>query len=194
MLAAVGLLGALVGVLGWGGFNWAMEATNAPEFCISCHVMRDTVYPEYKRSVHYSNPSGVRAVCADCHVPRDWTHKVLRKVAATREVYHWLLGSIDTAEKFEAKRHTLARREWDRMRANDSRECRNCHSYDAMDFHRQTAKASRAMTDAAKAGKTCIDCHKGIAHAFPDVDAGHRKTFAALAAGAATPPAPGAGA
>lgn len=190
MLAVVGLLGAVVGVLGWGGFNWAMEATNAPEFCISCHAMRDTVYPEYKRSVHYSNPSGVRAVCADCHVPRDWTHKVLRKVAATREVYHWLLGSIDTAEKFEAKRHTLARREWDRMRASDSRECRNCHSYDAMDFHRQTAKASRAMTDAAKAGKTCIDCHKGIAHAFPDVDAGHRSTFAALTA-AAAPPAPG---
>lgn len=191
MLATAGLLGALVGVLGWGGFNWAMEATNAPEFCISCHEMRDNVYPEYQRSAHYSNPSGVRAVCADCHVPRDWTHKALRKIAATKEIYHWLAGSIDTAEKFEAKRHTLARREWERMRASDSRECRNCHSYGAMDFHRQTAKASRAMADAAKAGKTCIDCHKGIAHTLPDVDAGHRKTFAALTAAAATPPTPG---
>ena len=187
MLAVAGLLGAVVGVLGWGGFNWAMEATNATGFCISCHEMRDNVYPEYQRSTHYANPSGVRAACADCHVPRDWTHKVMRKIAATKEVYHWLAGSIDTAEKFEEKRHTLARREWDRMRASDSRECRNCHSYDAMDFHRQTAKASRAMTDAAKTGKTCIDCHKGIAHAFPDVDAGHRKTFAALTAAAQTP-------
>ena len=183
MAAAVG--GILAGVIGWGGFNTVMEATNRTGFCISCHEMRDTVYAEYTRSLHYRNGSGVRAECADCHVPRDWTHKVARKLAATNELYHWLAGSIDTREKFEAKRHELARHEWDRMRATDSRECRNCHSFEAMDPHRQSAKAAKAMAEAARAGRTCIDCHKGIAHAFPDVTAGHRRAFAELSAEAA---------
>ncbi|AWJ83874.1 cytochrome C [Azospirillum sp. TSH58] len=179
-LALAGLVGVVVGVVGWGGFNTAMEATNSMEFCISCHEMRDTVYVEYKTSPHYQNASGVRATCADCHVPRDWTHKVIRKVQASGELYHWLIGSIDSKEKFAAKRHTLARREWDRMRATDSQECRNCHSFGAMDFHKQTPKAASAMEGAEKAGKTCIDCHKGIAHRFPDVTAGHRQILAGL--------------
>jgi trimethylamine-N-oxide reductase cytochrome c-type subunit TorC len=126
----------------------------------------------------------VRAICSDCHVPRDWTHKVIRKIQATGELYHWALGSIDTREKFEAKRHQLARHEWERMRASDSRECRNCHTYQAMDFHRQSAKAAAAMTGAMKTGKTCIDCHKGIAHQMPDIAAEHRTAFASLAASA----------
>ncbi len=183
-LAPVLLLGAMIGVVGWGGFNTALEATNSLGFCVSCHEMRDNVYQEYKKTIHYQNPSGVRAICSDCHVPRDWTHKVVRKIRATNELYHWALGSIDTREKFEAKRHELARHEWERMRANDSRECRNCHAYEAMDFHRQNARAAAAMTSAAKAGKTCIDCHKGIAHQLPDIAAEHRKAFAQLAASA----------
>jgi len=163
------LVGAIAGVIGWGGFNTVMEATNTMSFCVSCHEMRDNVYQEYQKSIHYQNRSGVRATCPDCHVPRDWTHKVIRKIQASNELYHWALGSIDTRQKFEAKRHQLARHEWERMRANDSRECRNCHSYQAMDFHRQTAKAASAMTGAMKTGKTCIDCHKGIAHRLPDM-------------------------
>jgi trimethylamine-N-oxide reductase (cytochrome c), cytochrome c-type subunit TorC len=175
ILALGGVLGAIFGVVAWGGFNRALEATNDMGFCISCHEMRDNVYQEYRQTAHYQNPSGVRATCPDCHVPRDWGHKLLRKAAATKELYHWLAGSVDTAEKFEAKRHQLAKNEWARMRASDSRECRNCHAYEAMSFHKQSAKAARAMTDAAKTGKTCIDCHKGIAHKFPDVAADHRR-------------------
>lgn len=185
-LAVVGLLGIVAGVIAWGGFNTVLEATNDMSFCISCHEMRDTVYVEYQSSPHFQNPSGVRATCPDCHVPREWTHKLVRKVQATRELFHWLAGSIDTAEKFEAKRHSLAAREWDRMRQNDSRECRNCHSFDAMAFHKQPMKAAKAMREAAKAGKTCIDCHKAVAHKMPDVTANHRRLFASLSAQART--------
>lgn len=55
------------GIIFWGGFNTAMEATNRLEFCIGCHEMRDTVYQEYKTTIHYSNRTGVRAICSDCH-------------------------------------------------------------------------------------------------------------------------------
>lgn len=163
-LLFVGFVG---GIVFWGGFNTAMEATNTLEFCISCHEMRDTVYEEYKQTIHYSNRTGLRAVCSDCHVPKDWAHKMARKVKASGEIWGKLAGTIDTPEKFEAKRLELATHEWDRMKKSDSRECRNCHSFDGMDTEKQKNRASKMHKIAQSDNKTCIDCHKGIAHKKP---------------------------
>jgi len=153
-----------VGVIFWGGFNTAMEATNSLDFCISCHEMRDTVYQEYKQSIHYANRSGVRASCSDCHVPDPWVYKVLRKIKASNELYHKLVGSVDTPEKFEAKRLELATRVWRAMKATDSRECRNCHNFNSMNADAQKPRAQKQHENALQRGQTCIDCHKGIAH------------------------------
>ncbi len=159
--------GFIAGILFWGGFNTAMEATNTLEFCVSCHEMRDTVYQEYKKTVHYQNRTGVRAICSDCHVPKDWTHKMLRKIKASGEVWGKLTGTIDTMEKFEAKRLELATHEWERMKASDSRECRNCHSFDGMNPAKQQPRAQQPHSKATERKQTCIDCHKGIAHQKP---------------------------
>lgn len=162
--------GFLAGVLFWGGFNTALEAANTEQFCISCHEMRDNVYVDLQQTVHYVNASGVRAHCSDCHVPHDWVHKIGRKVAASKEVWGWLFGVIDTPEKFDAHRLAMARREWERFRANDSLECRNCHAYESMDFTAQSRRAAQAHEEFLGSGeKTCIDCHMGIAHRLPDM-------------------------
>lgn len=161
-------IGILLGVLFWGGFNTAMEATNTETFCISCHEMKDNVYMEYKETIHYNNRTGVRATCPDCHVPKDWTHKMIRKVQASREVWGKLTGTIDTREKFEAKRLKLARSEWARMKASDSRECRNCHSFESMNSEVQKQRARKQHEMAIEDNLTCIDCHKGIAHHKPE--------------------------
>ncbi|MCF6289368.1 MAG: NapC/NirT family cytochrome c [Proteobacteria bacterium] len=152
------------GIIFWGGFNTAMEATNTLEFCISCHEMEDHVYEEYVPTIHHSNRSGVRATCSDCHVPKPWVHKVVRKIKATNEIWHKLLGSIDTPEKFEAKRLKLAKIVWKSMKETDSRECRNCHNLDSMNPAFQQPRARKQHLNAFKTGQTCIDCHKGIAH------------------------------
>jgi cytochrome c-type protein NapC len=161
------VVGFFSGIVFWGGFNTAMEATNTMEFCISCHEMRDNVYVEYKETIHYQNRTGVRAVCSDCHVPKDWTHKMIRKIQASKEVYGKIMGTIDTREKFEANRLRLAQSEWARMKASDSRECRNCHSFDGMNVEKQKVRASKMHKIAQDDKKTCIDCHKGIAHHKP---------------------------
>lgn len=164
-LPLVGFLGAFVaGIIFWGGFNTAMEATNKLEFCISCHEMGDYVYEEYKGTIHDVNRSGVGAVCSDCHVPKDWTHKMWRKILASKEVWGKLTGSISTPEKFDAKRLELAMHEWERMKGNDSRECRNCHDFESMLPESQAPRARQQHMNALTAGQTCIDCHKGIAH------------------------------
>ena len=41
--------------------------TNTEQFCTSCHTMREYLFKEYKKSVHYANRTGVRASCPDCH-------------------------------------------------------------------------------------------------------------------------------
>ena len=173
-------LGIFAGVIGWGGFHTAMEATNDLEFCISCHEMENTVYQEYKKTVHYANRSGVRAICSDCHVPKEWGPKVIRKIKASAEIYHKLMGSIDTKEKFETKRLELAQNVWATMEANDSRECRNCHSWDAMDPTKQQEKSVKQMKKGRENGETCISCHKGIAHKLPDMSQGYKAMFSDL--------------
>lgn len=161
-------IGFVSGIVFWGGFNTAMEATNTLEFCISCHEMRDTVYVEYQQTIHYSNRTGVRAICSDCHVPKDWVHKVGRKIQASGELYGKLVGTIDTPEKFEAKRAELAQHVWKRMKETDSLECRNCHTATAMSAELQSERAQKRHKKALVDGKTCIDCHFGIAHTEPE--------------------------
>jgi len=160
----------LFGIIFWNGFTIAMEATNTEAFCISCHEMKFSVYTEYQETAHSKNKSGVIATCPDCHVPNEFGPKLLRKVLATKDVYHWLLGTIDNKEKFEAKRLDMAKAVWSYMKESDSRECRTCHSFKDMDFVEQDRSASKKHKLAELRSNTCIDCHKGIAHELPDYD------------------------
>jgi cytochrome c-type protein NapC len=163
------VFGVILGIALWGGFNWSMELTNTEEFCISCHEMEAMPYEELTDTIHYANRTGVRATCPDCHVPKEWVHKIVRKIRASNELYHhFVTKEVDTPEKFEAKRFELAKHVWTTMKETDSRECRNCHDYDSMDFDRQTSRSVTRHEDAEEQGLTCIDCHKGIAHSLPE--------------------------
>ncbi len=162
-------IGFIAGILFWGGFNAAMEMTNNEAFCITCHEMKENVYAEYRTTIHYANRTGVRATCPDCHVPREWTHKMVRKIQASNELWHKMMGTIDTREKFEAHRLELAQNVWRTMKRTDSRECRNCHDFGSMDYTKQGRRGRTQHEEGLAAGKTCIDCHKGIAHQLPNM-------------------------
>jgi len=168
--AAAGVLiglGFIGGILFWGAFNTGMEATNTEEFCSACHA---PIVAEIRETIHYSNRSGVRAICSDCHVPHTWTDKIVRKVQASKELVAYAIGTINTPEKFRARRGHLAEREWLRMKNSDSQECRNCHNFDFMDFSEQGRRSvAQHSTALASGDKTCVDCHKGVAHRLPDM-------------------------
>lgn len=171
-IPAGAVVAVVLGMAIWQAFLSTLAATNTMEFCVSCHEMEAFVYEEYKQTVHYQNASGVRAECADCHVPKALVPKVLRKMQASlNELPGHFMGKIDTKENFEAHRAELAERVWARMRANDSQNCRSCHSYEAMDLEIQDRQAKRRHSQRylEASGKTCIDCHDGIAHKLPDV-------------------------
>ena len=166
-LGSVLIAGFGAGIIFWGGFNWSMELTNTETFCLSCHEMEENVFREYQQTIHYSNRTGVRATCPDCHVPKTWIHKIARKIRASNELFHHFLGTIDTPEKFEANRLELATHVWETMKKTDSRECRNCHGFEYMDFPTQEKRSRNRHQVAIDEGMTCIDCHKGIAHELP---------------------------
>ena len=162
------LVGLFVGLVIFSGFTTALTVTNTEQFCIGCHEMKDNVYKEYKGTIHDTNRSGVRATCPDCHVPKELFPKLKRKMRASLELWGAITGKIDTREKFLEHRYQLATNVWRTMKANDSHECRNCHSYKDFSKDLQTPKAYSRHTKAVAEGKTCIECHFGIAHNEPD--------------------------
>lgn len=164
-----GLTVFILGGVVLAGFQTGLKKTNSMDFCVSCHSM-EIPYKEYQDSAHYNNRSGVQATCADCHVPQDTLPKLWAKVRASKDVYHYLLGTIDTKEKFEERREHMAETVQARMAANDSRTCRNCHESDNMALEEQSDSARKKHQRAEAEGKTCISCHKGIAHELPTVD------------------------
>jgi nitrate/TMAO reductase-like tetraheme cytochrome c subunit len=159
-------IGVVLGILVMVGFVTGIEWTNRTEFCVSCHSMQQN-YKEYKESIHYNNRSGAHAQCADCHVPRDLGPKLVRKFFAYNDVLQEITGTIDTPQKLDAKRAELAERVWAYMSKSDSRECRVCHSYDSMNLQKQGNAGKLKHPQAAMEGKTCINCHKGVAHKLP---------------------------
>jgi cytochrome c-type protein NapC len=149
-------------------FNTGVTYTNEMEFCTSCHSMQVNL-EEYKQTIHYKNPSGVQATCSDCHVPKEFFPKLVAKIMAAKDVYHEILGTIDTPEKYEAHRWGMASAVWAKMKSSNSRECLSCHRLENMDLAAQATRSARSKHgNALDDGKTCIDCHKGVAHELPD--------------------------
>lgn len=166
ILTALCLMGVGAGVL-W-GTQFVMHKTSSQEFCVSCHSMSHP-QQEWESSVHFSNAKGIRAECADCHVPQEGWHYLKAKLIALKDVWYEMQGKLDSKEKFEAHRAELAKIVWDDMKATDSETCRSCHSFDAMEFSQQSKLAKQMHMDAVKNNQTCIDCHKGIVHFLPEI-------------------------
>jgi cytochrome c-type protein NapC len=163
VLALVGI-GLLLGVVGVLAFNATMHATSTEAFCISCHEMEANPYAQLQQTTHFTNASGVHATCSDCHLPREFVPKMIRKIEASREVWGHFTGLIDTPEKYAAHTPAMKAREIARLTANDSQECRNCHSTERMLQSAQSARAREYHLAMDAQGKTCIECHSGIAH------------------------------
>lgn len=168
-IPAAGFIAVFIGFGLVAGFHTTMTITSQNEFCYGCHIGMDTVVQEYQRSVHYNNSTGVRANCADCHVPDQLLPKLLFKVEATADIYHKLTGSI-TLENFDQKRAQLAERVWINMIVTESRACKNCHNPVEWDLASQSAEAQAdhqpAQWDLMK--QSCIDCHQAVSHKRPE--------------------------
>lgn len=158
-------IGGVVVVLGL-SFVAAEELNiraNSTEFCISCHSMNAYVFEEFKQSKHYTNASGVRPECGQCHVSKRFWPAVVDHMMGTHDLIAEFSHDWTKAENFEAKRTKMAEKARLKFIAEDSHTCRECHKFEAIAPTRK--RGERAHEDAAKKGNTnCIACHYNLVH------------------------------
>jgi len=163
--------GVIVGLGIFATWTTVIEHTNHTEFCITCHIMRDTVYQDYQKSAHFKNKHGVRVGCPDCHVPiYSWWDEAMAKVDTIGELYAFFLQGKNTGEALEKDRPALAKHVWAKFAATNARECRHCHDYNGMVLDEQKPSARVAHTDAGAKNQNCVECHRGITHKLPPSD------------------------
>lgn len=157
LLVAGFVLGSVVTI----GFQYSLDAVGTNAFCGSCHA-NDAV-KEWRESVHHDNRTGIVVGCSGCHVPRELVLKTVRVAVSVKEIWSHFTGVINTAEKYEAHRKIMDEKEWNRLRGNGARECRNCHDPASMANKDKTHVAGMHKS-ALAGGQVCIDCHKGVGH------------------------------
>jgi nitrate/TMAO reductase-like tetraheme cytochrome c subunit len=176
-LSMVGLLamGALAGAAILAATTEMVRATSTNEFCASaCHSMQ-WANEAYQRSVHYSNSMGMRAGCADCHVPHHTGHagplEYLQLVAfktniGIRDMIAEVRGTISTREKWERERPRLSKEFEQWVKAGHSITCQTCHDLRAFggDYSALTKVVHAVLLHADTVN--CLKCHKHVGHVY----------------------------
>lgn len=150
------LCGILVGLgLALGGAEM-IERTSGVEFCASCHSMKAAARA-YEADIHGgSNKFGVRAHCADCHLPHDNVFSYLTTKGSN--------GVEDAlGELFWAKSFDWIGNLHNREAFTYSSGCRKCHDLGTIRY--EIPKAYLAHRD-YKMGivKSCVHCHQHVGH------------------------------
>ncbi len=164
VMIGVGAAGLLV-------MNKVLHATSTSEFCLSCHTHQGISVAEFEAASHSYNNTGVRAECADCHLPdpeEKFFHYLLAKIIVSKDIFAEIRGVANTDEKYEAHRGEWAKKVWTEYRENESEYCLHCHQFDHMTIESQPRLAQRRHQRAIENGQSCIDCHQGIAHKLPE--------------------------
>ncbi len=115
--------------------------TTRDAFCLSCHEMATNIGGHFEQNLWLPGTEERHAGCADCHLPQRFVPRTLRKLRAARELYHHVIGTIATKEKFESRRMAMARTVWEDLQSNRSGECTGCHDAAAAPSPSVTASA-----------------------------------------------------
>jgi len=160
----------LMGLLSLSILNTAFATQYTHEFCTACHQEEKEKEIENakklsKQTIHHARQGDVPADCLDCHIISfPLIHKISYELQASTESLYKIIGAINNTEQLEPKRLRLAKNIWKKMKENNSQACRVCHTEKAMNPEFQKPESQKQHLSAQQSGKTCIDCHKSIAH------------------------------
>jgi len=130
----------------------ALGPLSSPEFCGSCHEMKD-VHESWRLSPHHTNRSGVRVACVACHLPpRENRLAYLSAKAGSGAKDAWVhfFGEYDGER---ARRTTLD--------SLPSARCLNCHDNLLGDpSSSSVAVVHKIVVDRPDGGAyACVKCH-----------------------------------
>ena len=174
-IAGMLAVGALVGAASLMAAMQAVHYSSTDEFCTNaCHSMQWAT-DAYRRSEHYSNSLGLRAGCADCHVPYHTKHsgplEYLERVAfktkiGIRDMIAEARGEIATRGQWEQERPRLSREVEQWFKDSRSITCQQCHDLKAFggDYSKMTKMVHADLLLATTVN--CIKCHKRAGHVY----------------------------
>jgi trimethylamine-N-oxide reductase cytochrome c-type subunit TorC len=168
-------LGALVGAAAMVAAAEMVRQTSTDEFCTgACHSMQ-WAGESYKRSVHYSNSLGLRAACADCHIPHHTGHAdllnyiklmIFKAKIGVSDAVAEIQGVISTREKWEQERPRLSKEFEQWVKDTHSITCQNCHDLKAFggDYSEMTKMVHADLLHANTVN--CLKCHQHVGHVY----------------------------
>ncbi len=163
---AVLVLGAVIGAGGIIASTFVNQYTSTESFCTSCHSMTGLgADPHYLQSAHRMNAEGVRANCADCHVPAtNWFVETYTHVSAgIHDAIAEYTSNVSDPSVWAARLPELADTVREQMRRENGVTCRKCHDPVAIHPASEAGRAAHALL--AQGRVTCIDCHFNLVHA-----------------------------
>lgn len=167
--------GALVGAASLVVATEAVRQASTYEFCSgACHSMQWATESN-QRSVHYSNSLGLRAACADCHIPHHTGHsgpiEYLELVAfkakgGIGDLIAEMRGGIPTREKWEREQPRLSQAVVQWFEDSRSITCQGCHDLKAFggDYSQMTKMVHADLLHATTVN--CVKCHKHVGHVY----------------------------
>lgn len=166
-------VGVVVGAAGYFTVQNVLHATSTNAFCMTCHAQH-SLEDEVLMSSHGNNSAGIVAQCQDCHLPPGQFQYLIKKIIVSKDIIGYLtIDGFETQEWLEENRKEQAELARDYLRSIDSAPCQTCHNriYDENppENMKKIAKRMHAMNfkKPEDKRKTCIDCHKGVAHPYP---------------------------
>ncbi len=171
-ILALMVVGIVIGVVGYFATQQTLHATSTDQFCMSCHS-NHSLKDEVLASAHGGGRAGVTVQCQDCHLPHGPVDYLIKKIIVSKDLYGFLtIDGFNTQAWLDENRKEQADLALKYFRSNDSANCQHCHTR-IYENQPETMKpmAVRMHTNNFKkdpeARKTCVDCHKGVAHPYP---------------------------
>ncbi|MBR9728749.1 NapC/NirT family cytochrome c [Shewanella intestini] len=166
------LVGVVAGVVGYFATQQTLHATSQDAFCMTCHS-HHSLKDEVLASAHGGGRAGVTVQCQDCHLPHGPVDYLIKKIIVSKDLYGFLtIKDFNTQKWLDENRREQADTALAYFKATDSANCQHCHTRiyenqpDTMKRMAKMMHSRNAKQEGAKR-KTCIDCHKGVAHPYP---------------------------
>jgi len=151
----------VVVIASWAGTEFLLEKSSGAEFCTTCHTMEPMVRA-YEKTIHGGNNKlGIKAKCADCHLPHDNSLNYMFTKAKTglTDIWSQMTYDEDNPPNWAEKRRHRDRYVFDSG-------CLKCHGEKASGDD-PSHPAYFAGGDSPFKGQEkfrCVNCHFYVGH------------------------------
>lgn len=166
------VVGIVIGAIGFFATQQTLHATSTNAFCMTCHAGH-SLEQEVLQSPHGANSAGIVVQCQQCHIPQEPFAYLMKKIVVSKDIIGFMtIDGFETQDWLETNRKQQAELARDFLRSIDSSTCQNCHNRiyeNPSPEMKKMAVRMHAMNfkKPADKRKTCVDCHRGVAHPYP---------------------------